>query len=179
MKLIYDPEGLEDGWIKYQSAIEAETAPIRRQLAIVEDGITSHKTKLAKLLDDYLDDILDRDLLIERQARLQAMVKSLTAQRDELQARLQSRAVTKSEFQSMQSFVGQLAERLDLGDYEGDIERMQQVIDVLDVRAKLTIEDGEQVLYLTCRIDSDRFIVKQTTCRPNRRGSRNPEPARR
>ena len=179
MKLICDPEGVKAGWERYQTKIEDETAPARRQLAIVENGIGKHTEQLNKLLDLYLSDTIGKEMLLERQARLKGMIDSLHSQRDKLQARLQGRAVSEAEIQSIQTFAAELAERLDVGGYEGDIERMRQVLDVLDVRATLAFEDGERVLYLTCRLDSDRFVVKQTTCRRSKPENHNPRPGRR
>jgi site-specific DNA recombinase len=163
MQLICAPDALKDGWQRYQAAVEADTAPLRSQLSIVEEGIAKHKDQLAKVLDLYLSDVIDKGMLLERQERLQSVLDSLSARRDELQTNLRGRAVTKDEFISLQSFVGDLAERLDLGSYEGDIERMRQVIDMLDVRATLAFENGQRVLYLTCRLDSGAFIVNQST----------------
>ena len=163
IKLLCAPDALKDGWQRYRTAIEADTAPLRSQLRIVEEGIAKHKEQLAKVLDLYLSDAIDKSMLLERQERLQSMLDSLSARRDELQAGLQGRAVTKDEFLSMQSFVSGIAARLDLGSFEGDTERMRQVIDMLDVRATLAFEDGQRVLYLTCRLDSGAFIVNQST----------------
>ena len=162
-QLIYSPERLEKGWHRYQAAIEIESAPIRAQLAIVEEGIEKHKGQLAKILDLYLTEAIDKDILMERRERLQSTVESLEAQRAELEGRLAGRAVTQHEFMTMQRFIGELAARLDVGIYEGDLERMQQVIDLLDVKATLMLEGGERVIYLEGRLGKEAFIVEPIT----------------
>ena len=160
MQLICKPDALMSGWERYQTVIEAETAPIRGQMAIIEEGLSKYNAQLAKLLDLYLSDAIEKSMLLERQESLQTMIASLTARRDELANQLRGRAVTRDEFTTMQSFVGNLATRLDVGNYEGDIERMQQVIDMLDVKASLAFEEGQRVLYLTCRLDSASYVVQ-------------------
>ena len=129
-------------------------------MAIIEEGLSKYNAQLAKLLDLYLSDAIEKSMLLERQESLQTMIASLTARRDELANQLKGRAVTKDEFTTMQSFVANLATRLDVGNYEGDIERMQQVIDMLDVKASLAFEEGQRVLYLTCRLDSASYVVQ-------------------
>ena len=159
-QLLLNPEALESGWLQYQTAMDEETAPIRSKLAIVDDGIAKHKAQLSKVLDLYLSDAIDKGMLFERQQRLETMLSSLGAQHDELNSRLTGREITKDEFTIMQSFVSQIAARLGAVNWEGDIERMQQVLDILDVKATLGLEEGEKVLYLSGRLGSASYFVQ-------------------
>ncbi|MDI9547522.1 MAG: hypothetical protein QM346_07950 [Chloroflexota bacterium] len=64
----------------------------------------------------------------------------------------------------MLNFTAKVAEGLEKAD--DDFETRRRIIDILDVRATLAIEDGKKVVYLSCRfLEDGRLLVSDTnTC---------------
>lgn len=156
-----DPTKLAEGLTEYQSEHERETAPLRERLAVLDKLILDNRGQLDRLLDLYLSGDFPKDALLERKARLTDTITALEQEREGLAAQLRAQSLTESEIQSVYDFAAEVAEGLSAADE--DFETRRRIIELLDVRATLAIEEGERVVYPRCRFWDGRPLSIVTT----------------
>ena len=74
---------------------------------------------------------------------------------------IESHALTDGQIQSIAEYAREIARGLEIADEDFDAKR--RVIDLLDVRATLSVENGEYLVYASCILDSDTLLIKKTT----------------
>jgi hypothetical protein len=80
------------------------------------------------------------------------------------QAHLEARTLTPGQIQSLQDFTAKVGRGLDLA--EADFQIKRRIIEDLDVRATLTVENGQRVIYASCILGEKHVPVSNTTtCR--------------
>ncbi len=158
-----DPVALQNGLNEYQADRERENAPLRERLKVVEDLLADNQTQLRRLLDLYLAGDFPKEVLIERKKRLETTMDALEKERTSLSAQLEAQTLTSEQIQSLKDFATEVAEGLERAD--ADFETRRQIIDTLDVRATLAIEDEEKVVYVRCIIGDDVLSVANNSIR--------------
>jgi hypothetical protein len=108
----------------------------------------------------YLAGDFPKEMLIERKGRLKDTIGKLEKERDGLAAQLETRTLTAEQMESLEGFALRITEGLELAN--GDVETKQRVIEMLDVRATLAIEDDEKVAYLRCMLGKDGLSIAKT-----------------
>lgn len=137
-------QGLED----YQEERDRETAPIRERLKIVEDLIAENQRQLRKLLDLYLAEDFPREVLTERKTRLEGTVLALAREQTSLTGSLEAQTLTDEQIKSLREFVAKVSEGLEKA--EVDFKTKRWIIEMLNLEATLTVEDGQKVVYGRC-----------------------------
>lgn len=117
-------------------------APLLALLQANEDLIAGNRTQLDRLLDLYLGGKFNQDALIDRKTRLEETIAKLEAERAKLSARL-SGEFSQADITELIQFAHDLAAGLDKADKS--FETRQRIIELLDVRGILVVEDGERV----------------------------------
>lgn len=156
-----DPTKLAEGMAAYQSEHERETAPLRDRLTVVDKLITDNRGQLDRLLDLYLSGDFPKDALLDRKARLTDTITALEQEREGLAAQLRAQSLTEGEVQSVYDFAAEVAEGLSAADH--DFETRRRIIELLDVRATLAVEEGEKVVYPRCRFWDGRSLLVVNT----------------
>jgi len=151
-----DPTELAKGLDQCQAERERENAPIRSRLKVVNDLLAEDRETLDRLLDLYLSGDFSREALVDRKARLETTIAALDRERAGLVAQLEARTFTPKQIRSLQEFAANVARGLTLADVSFQTQR--RIIEDLDVRVTLTIEDGQQVAHVSCLI-SDTVCV--------------------
>jgi len=165
--ILADPERLDVGFRDYQATSDQDNEPIRARLAVVESLVAENWKKLEKLLDDYLeeDDFL-KEMLVDRKARLETTIDALEKERAGLVARLEAQTLTEEQLRSLQEFAAKVGEHIEYDNFQ----MRRGVIEALDVRATLVVEDGKKVAYPRCRLplpDNDKALaVKDSITAP-------------
>jgi site-specific DNA recombinase len=121
---------------------------LRHRLEVVEDLIAENRLQYERLLDLYLSGDIAKELLCDRKVRLESTIAALEAERVGLLARLESHTLSDEQIQSLQDFAAEVAEGLAAA--EEDFETRRQVIEALDVRVTLAVEDDQKVIYVRC-----------------------------
>jgi len=116
---------------------------------------------MAKILDLYLKDEYDKDLLLERKTRLERAIESLESQRQQLEVKLAADCVTDEQIENLQDFAYQAQEGLIIANE--DFEARRAMIEYLDLNVTLAIEDSLRVIYLTCIVGEDKLTLGNTT----------------
>lgn len=151
------PEELGNGLRQYQQELETEAAPIRERLRVVNDLVADNQTQVERLLDLYLAGNFPREMLEDRQERLEATIKALQKERLSLIAYLEMQTLTEDQVLSIQAFAAEVAEGLSAA--EDDYKIKRRIIEELDVQATLAIEDGQKVVYA-------RWLIEEFTTLP-------------
>jgi hypothetical protein len=143
-----DPQALERGLWEVQQGREKEDSLIRDRLAVVDDLLADHRSQLDRLLDLYMSGEFPKEVLTDRTARLEDTNSALENERAGLVARLETRALSVEQIQTIQEFAAKVGKNLDAIDDDFDAKR--QIIEELDVQATLVVENDERVVYARC-----------------------------
>lgn len=156
--LLEDPANTTQGLKDIQGeAIRANQALYDR-LDMINARIADSQEQLGKLLDLYLSGSFPSEMLQERKSRLEELIASLERERVDINAHIQKQVITDAEIQEIGDFCAELSNRLD----NATFEQHRQIIDLLDVRGTLAIENNEKVVYVRCHIGQQRLSVART-----------------
>lgn len=151
------------GFGKYQAEEETENAPLLERLKVVEDLLTGIQAQLARLLDLYLSGEFSKQILTDRKERLESTIDALERERANLAAHLMTHTLTEDQIRDLQGFLSEITQGLQIAD--ADFRTHRRVIEALDVRATLTIEDGERVIHAHCIVDRQEIRTVSRTAR--------------
>ena len=146
--VLTDPAMLAEGLRVKQAEGEESNAPLKKRLDVLDDLLTENRRQLERLLDLYLSGDFDKTMLTERKTRLETTIGALERVRATMCAQIEAQTLTDDQIRDIRDFAAKVADGLSAA--EGDIEKKRIVLDVLDVRAVLTVEDGQQVVYVHC-----------------------------
>jgi site-specific DNA recombinase len=146
--LLADPTGLLSGLNDYREGRDRENAPVRDRLRVVQDLITDNRQQLERLLDLYLAGSFPKEMLADRQARLESTIASLEKVKAGLLAHLELRTLTGEQIETLCGFAMEVAQGFAAADE--DFQTRRRVIETLDVRAILAVEDAQKIVYITC-----------------------------
>jgi hypothetical protein len=157
-----NPENLEQGLVDYQRQQKENDAPLHDRLKVIDELLTDYKTQLERLIDLYLSGNFPMELLVDRKTRLETTITSLETERAALQNRLQAHALTKEQIQSIKEFAHMVGKGLRLA--EDDFDQKRKIIELLNVRITLALENQEKVVYAECLLnDTTLTITSKTT----------------
>ena len=158
-----DPEALRHGLEKQQAEQERANKPLFNRLAVIDDLLSDRRRQLEKLLDLYLSGDFDKTMLTDRKTRLETTITALEKERDDLVTTLESQTLTDEQIATIEDFAKKVSAGLEIADQ--DFEARRQIIDLLDVRVTLAIEDGEKIAYVRCLLDEASLSIESTSSR--------------
>ena len=158
-----DPAALAEGLKAEQAEREEANEPLRDRLAVVDDLLADNRRQLGRALDLYLSGDFPKEMLTERKARLEKTVSALGRERVGLAAQLEAQTLTSEQVQTITEFAQQVARGLETADQ--DFEARRRVVDMLDVRATLAVENGVKVMYVRCMLGDDTLSIASRTSR--------------
>jgi site-specific DNA recombinase len=153
--ILLDPAALENGLRDYQKENAAAISPIRARVTKVEKILSETQSKLDRLLDIYLDGHLDKETFVGREDTLKQQIADLEAEHKQLVCRLETNSLSPERIQSIYDFAEQIRNGLDIINAANDFAKMQQLVNLLDVRVGLGVGDEGQVVYASCVLDSN------------------------
>jgi chromosome segregation ATPase len=139
-EILQHPEALRDDLKEQQAERERENQPLRDRLAVLDDLLAENRRQLEKLLDLYLGGDFSKEVLTERKARLETTIAALEKERADLMITLESQTLTDAQIMAFEEYARKVASNLEK--VEGNFRAKRQLIDELDVRVKLTIQNG-------------------------------------
>ena len=161
--VLTDPTMLAEGLRAEQETREAASEPLRNRLAMVDNLLADNRRQLERLLDLYLSGDFDKEMLIERKARLETTIEALERERAGLTAQLEAQTLTPEQIESIREFAAKVASGLDTASNDPNAQRA--ILEMLDVHVALTVEDGEQVAYVHCLSYNDKLSIAPKTSR--------------
>jgi hypothetical protein len=85
-------------------------------------------------------------------------VADLVQERAELSVHLQEVGITDEQITAIETFCAEVRDGLESATFEGK----QRYFELLEVRGKLAVENGEKVIYAKCKIGEQRLSEVQT-----------------
>ncbi len=171
-----DPDQLERGLWEIHEEQEELNTPVRNRLAVIEDLLTQHRTQLERLVDLYVSGGFPREVLVERKARLEKLIADLEGQKAEFMDHLASQFLTVEQIQNAKDLAEQLATRIDTIDQDFGLKR--QLVEVLDLRATLALEDNQKVVYVSCYLGDGQIFVHRSSEQTEKSGKSVAGPSR-
>jgi len=160
-ELLLDPEALRRNLKVQQAKQEEANKPLHGRLAVIDDLLADNRRQLKKLLDLYLAEEFDKEMLTERKTRLEATVTALEKERAGLVTTLEATVLSDDQIMTIEDFARKVAEGLRTA--EEDFEARRRIIDLLDVQVILAIEDGEKIAYVHCLVGEAELSIVRTT----------------
>jgi len=158
--LFLDPEATLAGMRHEQAGREAACKPLGDRLAVIDDLISGNRRQLERVLDLYLAGDFPSELLTERKERLQVAVDALTRERVDLEEQIEAQAITDEQIETVMEFGQEIGQGLEAADK--DFRKRRRLIEELDLRARLAIENGEPVVYVKCKVGEGLLSLVQT-----------------
>ena len=166
-----NPENIQAGAKQYQKEREAELEPLRSRLKTSEKLLERKEKELGRLIDLYISGDVERELLLDRKARLESEISSLRKETEALHTQLAG-GLTDEQVKELVAFSRKVAEGLDKA--ESDFALRKRIIEYLNTRVILAVEDGEQVAYLHCQFGYDTRLTKDSIVNRDESLSRQP-----
>jgi site-specific DNA recombinase len=165
-KKMSNPDELRQELESRQEEQETANAPLRERLSIVGNLVAENRAQLERLLDLYLSGDFPKEMLTERKTRLEATIEALEKERHNLNTQLEQRTLTSEDLQTLEDFAEEV-ERAFARIDDDDFEAKRKLIERLDVKVVLAVEDGEKVAYVSSPVlgESDGLSVVSSTSR--------------
>ncbi len=157
-QLILDPARLAAGYADYSAELGRQNAPLLKRCELIDGLLSEQRSQLERLLDLYLAGTFDKQHLTDRKMRFEKTIESLEVERNALMRQVKQAALTERDIQTLQEFGDKI--RATLGSEAlKTFTAKSYIIDLLDVRARVAIEDGCRVAYVSCAIAEDLICL--------------------
>ncbi len=157
--LIKNPQAVMGGLQDSQDGSVQENQALLDRLAMIERQIQDQDTQLGKILDLYLSGDFERDMLTERKVRLENNIANLRKEYQETLAMVEKVTLTDSQMTEIQEFCDSIRDRVDTASFE----EKRQLLEMFDVRGKLTVENNEKVVYVSCLLEPQPVSLALTS----------------
>lgn len=155
-EVLTDPEVLRKGFKDYVAEMMKKHQPILDELSRVEKLIETTESKLARLLDIYLDEVIDKETYQQRKQFLEQQIESGRQTVVDLEERLsdlaklpqQVKTVEELEVKAHKAFKNGIPEKY-----------QQELIKELDVRIELEHTDNEMWVHITCIVGNTQQLI--------------------
>jgi hypothetical protein len=153
-----NPDDLECKLRAYKAEREKVNAPILTFLDTNETLLQENQAQLKRLLDLYLAGDFEKDMLLERKKRLEDTITKLEQEHQRLAAQLEQNSLGDNEIEEIITFAHKLSQGLEKAD--ASFEARRHIIELLDVRVVLTVEDGEKIVYATFILGKEQSAIR-------------------
>jgi site-specific DNA recombinase len=155
--LLTNPKAMIDSIRQQQNEREKAVQPLREQLGVTEELIREKEKKLERLLDLYLDEVFERGVFREKQSQIENTIDQLKEAKESLEKQVADRTISEDQIESLEEFGAALREGL--LEAAEDFEGQRRMIELLDVRGTLSVEDEKKVIYLESEILGEDVFV--------------------
>jgi site-specific DNA recombinase len=159
--LLLNPRNLALGLREQQEERRRAARPLQERLDIIDDQIAEHQQQLDKLLDLYLGGDFPKEMLTERKTRLEKTLASLKQERESFEKQLSANEITDEQIATIEEFASCIADGLQNLAFEDK----RRVINLLDVRGTLTMEERQKVAYVRCTVGERTLNIASTPSR--------------
>lgn len=153
-----NPEHLAAGLRGERAQGERVNLAIQDRLQLVNNTLAETSSQLAKLLDVYLAGGFPKELLAERRGALERRRADLEQDRQQLLGHLSQVIWTEDKIQEVEAAVLEISDGLDAATFQDKL----RYLDLLDVRSQYALEGDSRVVYVKCRLGSQRLSVVPT-----------------
>jgi len=118
------------------------------RLEIIQSQLEGEERQLQRLLDLYLFGDFPKEMLMEKRSRLEQTIANLKMEQNQLASHLNTVSFTDQDIGAVEDYCLYIRENLDLLTFDGK----RRILELLDVRGTLAIENDEKVIYISCLI---------------------------
>lgn len=151
----------------YRAMMEKQNNPAKEELTIVEGLIAENREKLA---DEMLNMRLVKGEMAKAEFavainRIEETLTRLTTRRNELIAQIEDTTLTDAQILTIKQFAAQV--RTDIETIRADFDSKRAFLDLINLQARFTIEDGVKMVYVTCKIGNPHLSIVSIAPRHN------------
>jgi len=146
--IIQHPECIIAGLQDQQAEQGRSNQALTVRLELIESQIAENEVQLNKLLDLYLSGDFEREMLTERRTRLEETMEKLRQEHVEVSSYLEQLVLSDDQVEDIKAYCESIKDVLDSATFE----QKRHVLEMLDVRGTLAIEDNERVIYVKCLV---------------------------
>ena len=162
--LLLDPEHLRQELEEQRERLKQDIAPLHDRVVVIDDLLADKRGQLEKLLDLYLAGDFPRDVLTEKKLRLESLIASLEGERQAVTYAARQRLLSDKDIKTIEDMARKLSGELEVADV--DFAARRQLIDTLDCRARLAVENGRKVAHVKCIIRPEETLsIEDATTR--------------
>ena len=155
--LLY-PENIAIGLQNVQEKTIRSNQSLYERLDIIQNRIDGTIRQQEKLLDLYLSDNFPKEMLQEKKSRLEETLVNLRKEQADISSHLQTTVLSDEQIEDIKAFCDAIRDRLE----NATFEQKRQLIEMLDVRGTLAIENEEKVIYVKCHLGQQLVSVART-----------------
>lgn len=160
--LLTEPESLMDGLAAQREKQDAENAPLRERLQIVDGLLDDNQRQMERLLDLYLLEDFPKEVLLDRRQRLESTIEALEKERSNLRIHLEAQTLTAEQIQTIQEFAERMGKGLIAADADENFQSRRRIIEELNVQAILAIEGDEKIVHASCILEEEKVLPLTT-----------------
>lgn len=161
--LLLNPAVAIAGMAQERANREESLEPLRHKLAVLDDLIAENQRNIQKAVDSYFKDEMVKELLAERVAHFRRLDEGHKRQRDAIAAEIQAKEISQEQVETIMEFIGEMS--VGVKEADRDLAKRRRLIEELDLSARLGIENGEKVAYVTCALGARRLSVADPSTR--------------
>jgi site-specific DNA recombinase len=152
---LLDEQAIVDGYNNLYQHSQSEVAMLENQRAVFARQYQETQQQLERLLDLYLSGGFDKAILEQRKEVLEKTLNTLKEELSTVDAALLEQTGSEDDLAALLAFAGQVKSNVtDL-----TFEYKRHLVEILNVRATLTVEDGMPIVYVVSRIDRARLPI--------------------
>ncbi|MCL4296113.1 MAG: recombinase family protein [Anaerolineae bacterium] len=165
--VLANPDRLEQALEEFEHQQHALLAALELQAGTIRSNMVQAREELSRLIEVYIKtgSTTTRQALQQNQAKLEQAIASAETQLRTVEAEIAviSESVSRDQLKAIGEFVGRLNFALSQDNPPFEVKR--QVIEALDVRCRLALENGKKIVYLTTIITpkSQQVEVEDST----------------
>jgi len=97
--------------------------------------------------------------------RIEETLTRLTTRRNELIAQIEDTTLTDAQILTIKQFAAQV--RTDIETIRADFDSKRAFLELINLQARFTIEDGAKIVYVTCKIGNPNLCNESLAPRHN------------
>jgi site-specific DNA recombinase len=144
--LIEDPSNITKGLRNMQAEAFQANSRIVDQIEIVDRQLDDLKNQQNKLLDLLLAGSFPKSLIDERKLKIDVTSKKLMEERIELSSQLNQTVLDDAQINEIEEFCAEIQDKLEIASFGSK----RHLIEMFDVYGKLTVENSQKAIEVTC-----------------------------
>ncbi len=152
---LLDEDALRAGYTKMQAQSAAEIQVLEEQRMVLAEQYEQTRQQLERLLDLYLSGAFDKSILSQRKETLQRALDTLQQELEAVDQRLLGAIPDQHDLEALLNFVGGIKRSLSTLSFE----QRRRLVEILNVQATLTVEEGKRIAHVISRVDRARIPI--------------------
>jgi len=158
-EILLNPESLAEGLQGMREETLRSNQSLFDRQDMIAKRITETERQLEKLLDLYLSNGFPKEMLQERKSRLEETLANLHREQADISDHLRETILSDEQILDIEAYCTEIRQNLECTTFK----QKRQIIDMLDVRGTLAIENDEKVVYVKCILGQQLLSVARTS----------------